>query len=341
MRAIHIMQLSNAPKNKIESGCIGCNPSLNHQIKKLDNLFKIPIPAMALNHEIAARMTSSSCITSLEVKPLDYFGSGASRVGIAVFFYKTMFCQKMMTCSIRSNINDSSFSPSTSNGTNGRTRIIRVEVSELASEIEHLVVGLRRGGESEKHGGLVEEGQGLEEGDAMADDAFLEDVASDGGENEQQRSISTTTRRELGVDSYIRVPSVPMVSDTIKWNGDLSGCYSIALSFKSLLNLDHSLNGCVYKVLWKLQIPENVKFFPWQGIIDSLSTNSKRFSGRLADSEACVQCFHIKEYILHVVRDYPHSREVWLIIGPKPNFMFTILEGLVWFRTMVLHLDVA
>ncbi|KAL2337524.1 hypothetical protein Fmac_011970 [Flemingia macrophylla] len=114
----------------------------------------------------AARMTSSSCITSAKVKPLDYFGSGASKVGIAVFFYKTRFCQKhcspclssfpqqcltvnfkRMTCSIRSSINDSSFSPSTSNDTNGRTRIIRVIQefqTNLGSKIQEVKKNLPR-----------------------------------------------------------------------------------------------------------------------------------------------------------------------------------------------------
>ncbi|KAG5060679.1 Ycf20-like protein [Glycine soja] len=68
-----------------------------------------------------------------------------SKVGLAVFFYKTTFGQKQccpsffgfaqpcltvnfkrMIWSVRSSLNDSSFSPSTSNGSNGRTRIIRV-----------------------------------------------------------------------------------------------------------------------------------------------------------------------------------------------------------------------
>ncbi|XP_020213775.1 uncharacterized protein ycf20 [Cajanus cajan] len=93
----------------------------------------------------ATRMAPSSCMTSAKVKSLDYIGSGVSKVGIAAFLYKTMFGQKQcspcfssfaqpcltvnfkrMTWSVRSSINDSSFSPSTSNGTNGRTRIIRV-----------------------------------------------------------------------------------------------------------------------------------------------------------------------------------------------------------------------
>ncbi|KAG5053828.1 hypothetical protein JHK85_006338 [Glycine max] len=90
-------------------------------------------------------MRSSSCMTSAQVKSLDYVGSGVSKVALAAFFYKTTFCQKQccpsffsfgqpcltfsfkrMTWSVRSSLNDSSFSPSTSNSTNGRTRIIRV-----------------------------------------------------------------------------------------------------------------------------------------------------------------------------------------------------------------------
>jgi len=57
-----------------------------------------------------------------------------------------------------------------------------VEMSQLSGEVEHLVVGLRRGGESVERGGPVEEREGLEEGDAVADGAaFLDDAAGDGG----------------------------------------------------------------------------------------------------------------------------------------------------------------
>ncbi|KAI4356777.1 hypothetical protein L6164_000770 [Bauhinia variegata] len=75
---------------------------------------------------------------------LDYFSSGVAPVGLAAFFYKKTFDQKhspcflssssrsclvnnfkRMTWSIRSSINDSSFNSSSSDGGNGRTRLIR------------------------------------------------------------------------------------------------------------------------------------------------------------------------------------------------------------------------
>ncbi|KEH29105.1 uncharacterized protein ycf20 [Medicago truncatula] len=85
----------------------------------------------------------SNCMTSAKFICLDYISSRVSEVGLAAFFYKTAFGQKLSPCfsfhfaqpclvvgfkrttwSVRSSIDDSSFSPS--NGTNGRTRIIRV-----------------------------------------------------------------------------------------------------------------------------------------------------------------------------------------------------------------------
>ncbi|CAJ2655585.1 unnamed protein product [Trifolium pratense] len=98
----------------------------------------------------------SACMISAQVISLDYISSRLSEVGLATFFYKTAFGQKQ--CSpcfsfhfahpclmvhfkrktpVRSSINDSSFSPS--NGTNGRTRIIRVIQefrTKLGSKIE-------------------------------------------------------------------------------------------------------------------------------------------------------------------------------------------------------------
>ncbi|WJX23514.1 hypothetical protein P8452_12717 [Trifolium repens] len=102
-------------------------------------------------------MMLSNCTISTKVISLDYISSRVSEVGLAAFFYKTAFGQKQCsscfsshfaqpcllvhfkrkTWSVRSSINDSSFSPS--NGTNGRTRIIRVIQefqTKLGSKIE-------------------------------------------------------------------------------------------------------------------------------------------------------------------------------------------------------------
>ncbi|XP_058764293.1 ycf20-like protein [Vicia villosa] len=98
----------------------------------------------------------SNCMTSAKVvSSLDYISSRVSEAGLAAFFYKTAFGQKQccfsysfaqpglfvgfkkMSWSVRSSVNDGSFSPS--NGTNGRTRIIRVIQefrTKLGSKIE-------------------------------------------------------------------------------------------------------------------------------------------------------------------------------------------------------------
>ncbi|XP_061355914.1 uncharacterized protein ycf20 [Gastrolobium bilobum] len=109
----------------------------------------------------ATRMTSSNYMTSAKVISFDYISSGVSKAGLAAIFFKTTFGQKQcstclsfsfpqpclnvnfkrMAWSVRSSIDDSSFSPSTSNGTNGRTRIIRVIQefqSKLASKIQEV-----------------------------------------------------------------------------------------------------------------------------------------------------------------------------------------------------------
>ncbi|CAL0324579.1 unnamed protein product [Lupinus luteus] len=98
-------------------------------------------------------MISFGYMTSFKFMSLDYITPGASKVGVAAFFCKTTFGQKQcsscffsftqpcvinnfkrMAWSVRSSIDDSSFSSSTSNGSNGRTRLIRV-VQEFQTNI--------------------------------------------------------------------------------------------------------------------------------------------------------------------------------------------------------------
>ncbi|KAL1331310.1 ycf20-like protein isoform X2 [Arachis ipaensis] len=90
-------------------------------------------------------MASHNYMASAKSVSLHCISSGVSQSAIAALFCKINFGQKQfstccfgftqpclidkfrrMTWSIRSSLNDSGFSPSTSNGTNGRTRIIRV-----------------------------------------------------------------------------------------------------------------------------------------------------------------------------------------------------------------------
>lgn len=57
-----------------------------------------------------------------------------------------------------------------------------VEVSDLPGEVDHLVVGLGRLDQAVLGRGPVEEGEGLEDRDAVADStAFLDHAADDGG----------------------------------------------------------------------------------------------------------------------------------------------------------------
>ncbi|BAU03218.1 Ycf20-like protein [Vigna angularis] len=97
----------------------------------------------------ATRMMSSGCVTIAKFKSRDY---NCSRVDFDAFFYKTTIGQKQcspcfriaqhclivnfkrMTWSVRNSLNDSSFSSSTSNGSNGRTRIMRV-IQEFQSKL--------------------------------------------------------------------------------------------------------------------------------------------------------------------------------------------------------------
>lgn len=53
------------------------------------------------------------------------------------------FFFRRMTWSVRSSINDSSFSPSTSNGTNGRTRIIRV-IQEFQAKLGSKIQAVKK-----------------------------------------------------------------------------------------------------------------------------------------------------------------------------------------------------
>ncbi|KAF7836001.1 putative ribonuclease H protein At1g65750 family [Senna tora] len=53
----------------------------------------------------------------------------------------------------------------------------------------------------------------------------------------------------------------------------------------------HYLGGEVdWKWVWKLKLPENVKFFLWLAFLDALPTNALRFKRGMSSSGACTRC---------------------------------------------------
>lgn len=94
-----------------------------------------------------------------------------------------------------------------------------------------------------------------------------------------------------------------------------------------LVSIIHDLlitRSCVWMItplilsggkIWRAHLPEKLHYFMWQICQTAFPTNNKRVSCKLAQSIACPRCFLVDETTLHVLRDCPHRRELWNLLG--------------------------
>lgn len=77
-----------------------------------------------------------------------------------------------------------------------------------------------------------------------------------------------------------------------------------------------------WKWVWRTSAPAKVQLLIWLILHDALPTNDLRYRRGLASHAGCQRCSGNGEHILHVLRDCPHSREVWYRSGLRPTRAF-------------------
>jgi len=71
-----------------------------------------------------------------------------------------------------------------------------------------------------------------------------------------------------------------------------------------------------WKQIWKLQVPQRMRFFLWLTTHDRLLTNTHRVKRGLVDDPQCKGCLQEDEDRLHILRDCKYAREVWTKLVP-------------------------
>nr|KYP73211.1 Putative ribonuclease H protein At1g65750 family [Cajanus cajan] len=137
----------------------------------------------------------------------------------------------------------------------------------------------------------------------------------------------------------LSVGNSPLGLDHFAWRGDISGCYTAASGYRFLTPGLAAEGDAIWKKLWRIMIPEKVKFFLWQCLHSALPTNQVRADRRLAESGACSRCSCPHETILHALRDCPYSREVLMSGGCSVRWSFSVMDCFQWLKGIILHKD--
>ena len=105
--------------------------------------------------------------------------------------------------------------------------------------------------------------------------------------------------------------------DEIFWNGSPSGGFLLASALNIIRNEEapcfEEVRG--WRTMWRVEVPQRVKFFLWLASQDRIMTNSNRFLRRLTDDPRCLVCGEVEENTAHILRECPAALMVWRKLG--------------------------
>lgn len=125
--------------------------------------------------------------------------------------------------------------------------------------------------------------------------------------------------------SQMVVPShiIPDMPDRWIWSGNSRGTYSAASGYRWLLSISRTFHEDEdWRWEWRASAPAKVQLLLWLILHDALPTNDLRLRRGLTMNGGCQRCSGSREHTLHVLRDWPHSREVWFRCGMRPTQAF-------------------
>lgn len=121
--------------------------------------------------------------------------------------------------------------------------------------------------------------------------------------------------------------------DTVIWGASNTGRYSFATGYTWLTrgNVDTShtpITGWAW--IWKLKLPENIKFFLWQTLHEAIPSNAIRARRHVTNDPSCQRCGSDQETIIHTLRDCSKARVVWAKLPFHDEADFYSLDCLEW-----------
>lgn len=98
-------------------------------------------------------------------------------------------------------------------------------------------------------------------------------------------------------------------------------------------------NAEVFRKIWRLRVPEKIRYFIWLCINDSVLNNWERKRRHIAMDALCVCCNREEETYEHLFRDCQHVSVTWidLIDSNQDVFLFFQIPFSSWIRSNLLE----
>ncbi|XP_057443830.1 uncharacterized protein LOC130735982 [Lotus japonicus] len=110
--------------------------------------------------------------------------------------------------------------------------------------------------------------------------------------------------------SYIQVMLDDGTPDCFVWQHQLEGQYSAHGGYDWLLSRQPNGPLTSWTWVWKLPVPDNIRFCVWQAVHDSVPTRALLHHRSLIDSAVCLGCGKTVETFFHCVRDCTTARQM-------------------------------
>ncbi|KAE8693912.1 hypothetical protein F3Y22_tig00110788pilonHSYRG00090 [Hibiscus syriacus] len=118
----------------------------------------------------------------------------------------------------------------------------------------------------------------------------------------------------------IRPPKATDISDSLVWKWDPGHQFTIKSTFTFLMEDSWSGKNNVWKNICSIIAPQRVRIFIWLAYKEKIMTNYERGRRMLTNDCSCATCGAALESVIHVLRDCPHSRNLWLRVVPHSTY---------------------
>ncbi|XP_042958049.1 uncharacterized protein LOC122293560 [Carya illinoinensis] len=109
-------------------------------------------------------------------------------------------------------------------------------------------------------------------------------------------------------------------NDRLSWRCTTNGMFSVKSAYHLQVSINDSKSrqgsrlsnhGVLWKLLWKLKVPNKVKMFLWRAAKDILPTRANLYRRKIIESPLCPICHSFPETTAHVLWSCRAAQDVW------------------------------
>ncbi|KAL4351251.1 hypothetical protein GQ457_06G013060 [Hibiscus cannabinus] len=110
-------------------------------------------------------------------------------------------------------------------------------------------------------------------------------------------------------------PSPALGNDSCFWNDGNKREFSVKSAYNFISRTDRPPEDSIWNFIWKLPLPERLRGFIWLAFQDRLLSNQVCARRSLTSDSSCSLCGAEEESLLHILRDCPDIRTLWMSLS--------------------------